>query len=384
MRCRCALPIGRPSLHAARRAGQSVAGNPEARAMIAQRAEHFHGAPVRILAVVPCLNEERHIEGVIRGLLAEADRVAMTIVAADGGSTDGTRAVVERLAGSDNRIVLLDNPKRIQSAALNLAVRRCGDGASHLLRVDAHAGYPERYCERLLAAQVETGADSVVVSMRTQGRSCFERAAAAAQNSILGNGGSAHRNAPIGRWVDHGHHALMTLSAYRAVDGYDESFSHNEDVELDLRLKENGFRIFLIGDLSITYYPRRNPVALFRQYFRIGRGRARNVLKHRRHTKLRHLVLAAVAPSLCLVLLAPLSAIFAAPALCWIVLCLGYGLLIGVRLRDLCAAAAGLPAIATQAGWSFGFHAGLASGLKERAGKRWNRGAAPGRDWIAR
>jgi succinoglycan biosynthesis protein ExoA len=384
MRRRCALSIGRSALRSARGVEQSLAGNPEARAMTARMVENARDASARVLVVIPCLNEEKHVEGVVEGLLAEADRVAMTIVVADGRSSDGTRAVVEQLAKRDTRIVLLDNPKRIQSAALNLAVRRHGDGASHVLRVDAHAGYPERYCERLLATQVETGADSVVVSMRTEGRTCFERAAAAAQNSILGNGGSAHRNATIGRWVDHGHHALMTLAAYRAIGGYDESFSHNEDVEFDLRLRESGFRIFLIGGMAISYFPRRNPVALFKQYFKIGRGRARNVLKHRRHTKLRHLILAAVAPILCLLLLAPLSAILAAPALCWAALCLGYGVLIGVRLRDLCAAGAGFAAIATQAGWSFGFHAGLASGLAERISKRWGRGAAPGPERIAR
>ena len=39
-----------------------------------------------------------------------------------------------------------------------------------------------------------------------------------------------------GHWADHGHHALMRISAFRAVGGYDESFSHNEDAELDYRL----------------------------------------------------------------------------------------------------------------------------------------------------
>jgi succinoglycan biosynthesis protein ExoA len=357
--------------------------------MIVQPAEGARAAAPSILAVVPCLNEERHIESVVEALRAEADRIAMRIVVADGGSADKTRAIVERLAQRDSRIVLMDNPKRIQSAGVNLAVRLYGDGASHLLRVDAHAGYPRRYGERLLAAQMATGADSVVVGMRTEGRSCFERAAAAAQNSILGNGGSAHRNATAGRWVDHGHHALMTLAAFRAIGGYDESFSHNEDVELDLRLKESGFRIFLIGGMAIAYYPRRNPIALFRQYFRIGRGRARNVLKHRRHTKFRHLMLAVVAPTVCLVLLAPVSPLLAAPALMWALLCLGYGVLLSVRLRDSCAAAAGLAAIATQAGWSFGFHRGLVEGLARISSERLGRGAklaaaAAARDRIAR
>jgi len=329
------------------------------------------GTRAKVLAVIPCLNEAEHIEGVVRGLLAEADRVGLRIVVADGGSTDGTRGIVERLAEKDNRVVLLDNPKKIQSAALNLAVRTHGDASEFLIRIDAHADYPPHYCERLLATQAETGSDSVVVSMHTRGVSCFQRAAAAAQNSLLGNGGSAHRNSPRGRWVEHGHHALMRIAAFKAVEGYDESFSHNEDAELDNRLGEAGFRIFLMGGASITYYPRRSPIALFRQYFNIGRGRARNFLKHRRNTKPRHLVLVAIAPVILLLLLTPITPIFALPAFLWSLACLSFGAMLGIRARDACAIAAGIPAIVTQAGWSFGFFAGLiGASTKSDAAKR--------------
>src|SRR4029077_12194945 len=107
------------------------------------------------------------------------------------------------------------------------------------------------------------------------------------------------------RWVDHGHHALMTLEAFNAVGGYDETFSHNEDAELDARLTQQGYRIFLTGEVPIVYYPRRNPAALFRQYRNVGRGRARNFLKHCRNAKPRHLVLAVVAPAIVLLLFAP-------------------------------------------------------------------------------
>jgi succinoglycan biosynthesis protein ExoA len=315
----------------------------------------FPNSATDVLVAIPCLNEEDHIERVVEGLLSEADEVGLKIVVADGGSTDGTRAIVARLAGRDSRVVLLDNPGKIQSAGVNEAVRGHGQDARILIRVDAHAEYPERYCARLIAAHAATGADSIVVTMRTSGRSCFQRAAAAAQNSILGNGGASHRNTTHGRWVDHGHHALMMLAAFRAIGGYDETFSHNEDAEFDVRFKEAGYRIFLTGEAQVTYYPRQNAAALFQQYFNIGRGRARNFLKHRGGTKLRHLVLAAVAPAICLLPLAPLAPIFAFPAVAWSVLCLGYGLLLGARLRDPCAAASGVAAMATQAGWSFGF-----------------------------
>jgi succinoglycan biosynthesis protein ExoA len=355
--------------------------------MIAPRQEIPRGLTPPVLVVVPCLNEEKHIERIVTGLLAEADRINLRIVVADGGSTDRTRPIIQRLADLDHRIVPMANLQRIQGAAVNAAVRKYGNGAGFLIRIDAHASYPDRYCEQLLNVQARTRADSVVVSMRTEGLTCFERAAAAAQNSVLGNGGSAHRNETADRWVDHGHHALMTIEAFRAVGGYDESFSHNEDAELDVRLTAKGVHIYLTGETYITYYPRGSAIALFRQYFNIGHGRARNFLKHRKKTKLRHLVLAGVAPAICLYVLTPVSSIFALPALGWALMCLGYGIILGIRLRDLCAAAAGIAAMAMQAGWSFGFFAGLTSAsslIKSANSLGGTTGEVPKRDRIAR
>ena len=311
------------------------------------------------LVVIPCLNEARHIQSIITRIAAEADRINLAVVVADAGSTDGTREIIQRLSGLNNRIVLMDNPRRIQAIGINDAVRKYGTGAKFLIRVDAHASYPAHYCEQLLKVQARTRADSVVVSMYTEGNTCFERAAAAAQNSMLGHGGSAHRRHAQGGWVDHGHHALMTVEMFNAVGGYDESFSHNEDAELDARLTAKGFYIYLTSELHVRYHPRSSANALFSQYFNFGKGRARNFLKHRKHTKVRHLILVTVAPAVSLLLLAPFAGIFALPAFAWAFSCFGYGIVLGIRLHDTCAAAAGVAAIAMQAGWSFGFFRGL-------------------------
>ena len=64
------------------------------------RGEGFAGGE-RVVVAVPALNESRVIEEVLRGLAAEADGFAgFKIVVADGGSTDGTQAIVERWRGA--------------------------------------------------------------------------------------------------------------------------------------------------------------------------------------------------------------------------------------------------------------------------------------------
>ncbi|TIV99835.1 MAG: glycosyltransferase, partial [Mesorhizobium sp.] len=166
--------------------------------------------------VIPCLNEAAHIGTLLGQLRPAAARLGARIVVADGGSTDGTQAIVERVAAEDPRVLLLANPKRIQSAAINLAVATFGDGADYLIRIDAHGGYPADYCDRLIEEAHATSADSVVVSMLTSGTGAMQKAVAAAQNSKLGTGGSKHRHMSAGEWVDHGHHALMRIAAFRA------------------------------------------------------------------------------------------------------------------------------------------------------------------------
>ncbi|RWD68583.1 glycosyltransferase family 2 protein [Mesorhizobium sp.] len=308
-----------------------------------------------ILIVIPCLNEAAHIGGLLDRLRPAAARLGGRIVVVDGGSSDGTQAIVEKIVAKDPRVILLANPKRLQSAAINLAVATLGEGADYLIRIDAHGGYPDDYCDRLVEDALATGADSVVVSMLTAGTGAVQKAVAAAQNSKLGTGGSKHRHMSEGEWVDHGHHALMRIVAFSHAGGYDESFSHNEDAELDYRLRQAGYRIWMSGRTHMVYYPRSSLKSLYLQYLGYGRGRARNVLKHRMVPKVRQMVPLLVAPVVLLALFSVVHWLAAVPFLLWAAVCLGYGLVTAVRQRNASIALAGVSAMVMHFGWSVGF-----------------------------
>ena len=309
-----------------------------------------------VLIVIPALNEQAHIENVIRAIQDDAGCAEALIVLADGGSRDDTVAIVRAIGRRDKRVVAMPTEVSLGiSASVNLAVRRFGDRRTWLVRIDAHAEYPPDYASRLVRTAVERGANSVVTPMLSRGATCFQQAAAAAQNSLLGTGGSAHRM--VGRsggWIEHGHHALMSIETFAAVGGYDETYSHNEDAELDHRILQSGGRIWLEPGLALVYYPRGTVRGLARQYFKYGRGRAMTIARHQGRRRARQVIPLAIAPICCLL---PLGLLFwpaALPALAWAALCLGVGLAL-MRPNEPCTAAAGIAAIVMQSAWSFGY-----------------------------
>lgn len=310
---------------------------------------------VRCLIIIPCLNEATHIGPLIDKLGGALEALDSSLVVVDGGSTDGTREIVREIATENPKVQLLDNPRRIQSAAVNLAVATFGAQYDYLIRIDAHGEYPDDYCQVLVDEATATGADSVVVAMQTVGFGAFQKATAFAQNSKLGNGGARHRVGTASHWADHGHHALMRIAAFRAVGGYDEAFSHNEDAELDYRLKQARYRIWMTDRTSMIYYPRASAGPLFRQYFAYGRGRARNFLKHRAWPSLRQMIPLSVMPVAAGALLAFINWAAVIPVGFWAVACLGYGFWMAVGQRNPYGPLAAISAMVMHFAWSAGF-----------------------------
>ena len=325
-------------------------------------------APSAILAVIPALNEARHIETCIRSLMTGAPELrSVALTVADGGSSDATVAIVERLKAEFPNLRVLHNPKRLQSAALNLAaVNHAGPDHRILVRCDAHSIYPPNFILDVARSLAASGAASLVIPMDATGETCFEKANAWIVDTPLGSGGAAHRGGMVSGWVDHGHHAGFDLDWYRRIGGYDETFSHNEDAEYDTRLAQAGGRIYLDAGIRIKYIPRGDVGRLWKQYFGYGKGRARNARKHGSRLKLRQM-----APVLAL--LGSAFGLFASLVF-WpfILLPLGYigilaaaSVLVSLKHKSACGLLAGLAAGTMHMAWAAGF---LSEAFRRKAG----------------
>ena len=146
------------------------------------------------------------------------------VIVADGGSTDATRAIVGSLQAEFPNLELIDNPERLQSAALNrIVAQRARPEHRVLVRCDAHATYPPGYALRVAERLVARDAAALATSMDAVGSRCFQRAAAWVVDTPLGSGGAAHRGGRRSGYVDHGHHAGFRLDWFRRVGGYDRA-----------------------------------------------------------------------------------------------------------------------------------------------------------------
>jgi succinoglycan biosynthesis protein ExoA len=309
-----------------------------------------------ITVIIPTLNEAAHIGQLLAWLAEDAPDDLAEIIVADGGSQDRTCAIVTEAAEAGQRVRLLNNPDRIQAAGINMAAAAADPRTTILIRLDAHAGYPPGYVQNLRDVLKDTGADSVVVRLRTEASGCFQKAVGALSNSRLGTGGAAHRVGGASGWIDHGHHAAFLRSSFAGVGGYDRTFVANEDAEFDVRLRRAGGRIWFASELEIAYHPRRTLGALARQYFRYGRGRARNLLKNRERLRLRQCIppLLVIGLVIALAMTPIVPWMFAIP-LAYFGAALCAGLALALSARDFCLLAAALALPAMHLAWGAGF-----------------------------
>lgn len=335
-----------------------------------------------VLVVIPTLNEARHIGGILQRLSEDlpAD-LRTTFVVADGGSTDGTVGLVEAVAAERADVHLLHNPRRLQSAAVNLAVERFGDGMDVLVRCDAHGAYPAGFVRQLVATIQRERSDSVVIPMDSTGGACLQKAVAWVSNTPVGTGGSAHRGGRVSGYVDHGHHAAFRIDSFRRVGGYDETYSHNEDAEYDCRLRGVGGRIFLDAEIRQEYFPRDTLRGMWKQYFNYGVGRSRTVRRHPTSIRLRQLALPVhlVFATLSLIAGVAIHPVMAAWPVLYTAILAATGVMLALKHRSICGLLAAPAAFVMHTAWSLGFLWGF---VKVRE-KRWAAPAVEGEESVA-
>jgi len=204
----------------------------------------------------------------------------MEVIVADGGSRDGTSAILDQLAREEPRLRVVDNPDRLQAPGLNRIIREARGDV--VVRADVHCQYARDYVRRCVEVLEETSADNVGGAQRPLPQSAFQVALCAALGSPLGVGGARYRSAANEGFVDTVFLGAFRRRVFETVGLFDPRAITNEDAEINQRLLDAGGHVYLSRRIVVHYHPRDSFEAVARQYFRYGRGRARTFLKHGR------------------------------------------------------------------------------------------------------
>jgi glycosyltransferase involved in cell wall biosynthesis len=228
--------------------------------------------------VLPTLEERSYIRDCLDSLLAQTYPGIDEILVVDGGSTDGTRELVEAEGG---RVRLVDNPGVTAAAAMNVGLAAARNDV--IVRADAHTLYAPDYVARSVEAWSESGADWVGGPMHPIGTTSFGRAVAAVTSSPLGVGPGRFHYADEAVDVETVYLGIFDRRIVTALGGYDAVDLQwaAEDQELAFRLRQRGRRIRVDPSIRSWYFPRQAPRALWKQYVNYGLCKASTLKKHR-------------------------------------------------------------------------------------------------------
>lgn len=125
----------------------------------------------RVSVVLPVLDEERRLGGCLEAVIAQPEEVAEILVV-DGGSRDGTRAVVERFGARDPRVRFVDAspvPEAWTGKAWGLQAGLDHSGANEwVLCLDADVRVHPSLVRSLLAHAGRTGVEALSAATRQQ------------------------------------------------------------------------------------------------------------------------------------------------------------------------------------------------------------------------
>jgi glycosyltransferase involved in cell wall biosynthesis len=225
-----------------------------------------------VSVIMPCRNEAGGLARCLDSIIAnDHPKERLEVLMVDGMSDDGTREIIAGYLPRYPFLHLLDNPRKITPAALNLGILRAQ--GEIIVRMDAHNQYPAHYISGLVAWLQKSGADNVGGLWITlpANDTPKARAIAAALSHPFGVGNAHYR---IGtsepRFVDTVPFGCYRRAIFDRIGLFDETLVRNQDDELNLRLIRSGGRILLVPEI-VSYYTARDTLKkVWRMYYQYG------------------------------------------------------------------------------------------------------------------
>lgn len=242
-----------------------------------------------VSVIIPVRNEEKYIANCVESVLKQDfPKEDMELILVDGASEDRTVAIIKDFAAKYNFIKLCENPNKTVQHALNIGIRNAV--GRYVVRLDAHSEYAGDYISECVRHLEKVNADNVGGPMIARGKTRLQKVIAAAYHSPFALGGGKFHDENYEGYADTVYLGAFKRETLLNLGLYDEVLPRNEDDDLNLRVLENGGRVYVTPKIKSVYYPRDRYVALFKQYFEYGMWKVAVIKKHGNFARLSHLV----------------------------------------------------------------------------------------------
>jgi len=231
-------------------------------------AENFMNNKKYVSIIIPCRNEEKFISKCLDSIIVQdypKDKVEVLVV--DGMSNDKTRDIINEYSRRYQYMNLLDNPKKIVPAAMNIGIKAAS--GDRIIRLDAHSEYPKDYIKNCIETAKRTNADNVggVVVTQQNGNSFSAGCVQAITTHRFGVGNAEYRLEPQESLADTVAYGCFKAEIFERIGLYDERLIRNQDYELNQRIMKAGGNIWLNPKIKVVYYNQSTIKGLFRQAF---------------------------------------------------------------------------------------------------------------------
>lgn len=188
----------------------------------------------------------------------------MEVLVVDGKSEDASAKIVHSYAERYPFIRLVENPKKVTPAAMNIGIENAkGD---IIIILGAHAVYPPDYAEKCVSYLEKYGADNVGGIRRAVPAKDTKTASAIALSfsSFFGVGNAHYQTGTKEpRSVDTVFGGCYRKEIFKKIGLFNEKLVRSQDMELNMRLARAGGKIILVPDLVVSYFPK----STFKDFF---------------------------------------------------------------------------------------------------------------------
>lgn len=207
--------------------------------------------------IIPCRNEEKYIKECIDSVIANdypKDKLEILIV--DGMSKDKTRDIIKRYSELPY-IKLIDNKEKIVPHALNMGIKNAKGNI--IIRMDAHNVYEKDYISKCVYYLEKYNVDNVggIWITLPGDKTIIAKSIAIALSHPFGVGNALFRiGAKEPKFVDTVPFGCYKKHIFEKIGLFNENLVRNQDIELNIRLRDAGGKVLLVPDIVSYYHAR--------------------------------------------------------------------------------------------------------------------------------